>query len=88
MAILHLLANPAAASSCLDVVAERDSLLLIGEGVFALPTVVAAEPAARVGCLADDAQRLGVAPTPGVLAVSDAEFVAWVVECRHSVTWT
>ena len=88
MAILHLLSNPAAASSCLDAVAADDSLLLIGEGVFALSTVAAAEPAARLGFLKDDAQRLGVAPAPGVLAVSYAEFVAWVVECRHSVTWT
>ena len=88
MAVLHLLSNPAAASSCLDALAAGDSLLLIGEGVFALPTVVAAEPAARLGFLADDAQRLGVAPAPGVLAVSYAEFVAWVVECGHSVTWT
>ena len=88
MAILHLLANPAAASSCLDAVAADDSLLLIGEGVFALSMVVAAEPAVRLGFLADDAQRLGVAPVPSVLAVSYAEFVAWVVECEHSVTWT
>ena len=88
MAVLHLLSNPAAASSCLDALAADDSLLLIGEGVFALSPVVAAEPAARLGFLADDAQRLGVAPAPGVLAVSYAEFVAWVVECERSVTWT
>ena len=88
MAVLHLLSNRAAAASCLGALAAGDSLLLIGEGVFALSMVVAAEPAARLGFLVDDAQRLGVAPAPGALAVSDAEFVAWVVECGHSVTWT
>ena len=88
MAVLHLLSNPAAASSCLDALAADDSLLLIGEGVFALSMVVAAKPAVRLGFLAEDAQRLGVPLVHGTLAVSYAEFVAWVVECQHSVTWT
>ena len=89
MAVLHLLSNPAAAASCLDALAAEDSLLLIGEGVFALSAVAAAvQPDVRLGFLAEDAQRLGVVPMPDGQALSYADFVAWVVECERSVTWT
>ena len=89
MAVLHLLSNPAAAASCLDTLAAEDSLLLIGEGVFALSAVAAAvQSDVRLGFLAEDAQRLGVVPMPDGQALSYADFVAWVVECERSVTWT
>lgn len=89
MAVLHLLSNPAAAASCLNALAAEDSLLLIGEGVFALSMVAATvQPDVRLGFLAEDAQRLGVAPMPDGQALSYADFVAWVVECERSVTWT
>ena len=89
MAVLHLLSNPAAAASCLDALAAEDSLLLIGEGVFALSMVAATvQPEVRLAYLADDAQRLGVAPLPDGQALSYPDFVTWVVECERSVTWT
>ena len=94
MAVLHLLANPAAAASCLSTLADEDSLLLIGEGVLAQSLVAAPEnptvetPKVRLGVLAEDAERFGLATIAGVELLSYADFVAWVAECERSVTWT
>ena len=94
MAVLHLLSNPAAANSCLSALADEDSVLLIGEGVLAQPLVAAPErstvetPKVRLGVLAEDAERFGLATVAGVERLSYADFVAWVVECERSVTWT
>ncbi len=89
MAVLHLLANPAAVASCRSALAADDSLLLIGEGVLAQPLLLTIEtPKVRQGVLAEDAERFGLAAVAGVERLSYADFVAWVVECERSVTWT
>ena len=89
MAVLHLLSNPAAANSCLSALADEDSVLLIGEGVLAQPMLLTVEtPKVRLGVLAEDAERFGLATVAGVERLSYADFVAWVVECERSVTWT
>ena len=89
MAVLHLLANPAAVASCRSALAADDSLLLIGEGVLAQPMLPTVEtPKVRLGVLAEDAERFGLATVAGVERLSYADFVAWVVECERSVTWT
>ena len=89
MAVLHLLSNPAAVASCRSALAEDDSLLLIGEGVLAQPLLLTIETRkVRLGVLAEDAERFGLATVAGVERLSYADFVAWVVECERSVTWT
>ena len=89
MAVLHLLSNPAAAASCRSALAEDDSVLLIGEGVLAQPLLLTIEtPKVRLGVLAEDAERFGLATVAGVERLSYADFVAWVVECERSATWT
>ena len=88
MAVLHLLANPAAAESCLAAATPSDSVLLLGDGVFAaaqLPTNSRIGP--RIGALREDAKVRGVA-LHGIEALSDADFVDWVVANDRSVTWT
>ena len=86
MAVLHLLANPGAATSCFDATAECDSLLLLGDGVFALNRGIPAQ--GRIGILRDDALSRGVEAANAVEVLSYADFVAWVVEHRCSVTWS
>ena len=89
MTVLHLLASPAAVASCRSALADEDSLLLIGEGVLAQPMLLTVEtPKVRSGVLAEDAERFGLATVAGVERLSYADFVAWVVECERSVTWT
>lgn len=83
MATLHLLANPNAAASCLAAVADSDSLLLIGDGVFATRAIA---DIARAGVLQSDAEARAVVPPPSQ-RISDAQFVAWVVAHERSVTW-
>ena len=85
MATLHLLAAADAAASCLAALAPGDSLLLIGDGVFAQPAQTPVD--ARVGILGDDAARRGVVPRDGVRQLSYEDFVAWAVACERSVTW-
>lgn len=82
MATLHILSNPAAAASCTAAMASGDALVLIGNGVFALPSL----EAAVVGVLQDDAAQRGV--TMGdAQALTQADFVDWVVRHERSVTW-
>ena len=84
MATLHLLANPAAASACIAAAAPGDAVLLLGDGVFAaarLPTAM------RVGALEEDAAQRGER-LHGAEALTDADFVDWVVGHDRSVTWT
>ena len=84
MATLHLLANPAAAGTCLAASAAGDSVLLLGDGVFAAAQLTTQR---RVGALLEDAaargQRLHDAE-----ALTDADFVDWVVSHDRSITWT
>ena len=84
MAVLHLLANPAAAASCVAAARAGDSLLLLGDGVFALATL---DTPARVGVLRADAEARGVVAPASAQRISYAEFVEWVVACERSVTW-
>ena len=86
MAVLHLLSNPDASASCIAALADGDALLLVGDGVFALPTLEV--PAAKTGVLRNDAQARGLEPAPDIQVLSYADFVAWVVDCDKSVTWT
>lgn len=85
MAILHLLANPSAAASCLATARAGDALLLIGDGVFAAQSVAATTDC--VGVLHPDAESRGVVAPSSVRRISYAEFVQWVVDCERSVTW-
>ncbi len=86
MAVLHLLSNPDALASCLAAVAEGDSLLLIGDGVLALPLVASSK--ARLGVLRDDAVQRGTQLPEAAEELSYADFVSWAVACRSSVTWS
>lgn len=85
MAILHLLANPNAVDSCRAALAEGDALLLLDDGVFALPGVADAD--VRLGVLDTDAVRLAVPIPENVARLRYADFVAWVAACDRSVTW-
>lgn len=87
MAVLHLLANPDAAASCVAAADGKDSLLLLGDGVFALATMDGQGFDATVGVLLPDAESRGVAVSPWAERLTYADFVAWVVACQHSVTW-
>ena len=85
MAVLHILSNPGAAASCLAAMADGDALLVLGDGAFALPNLVAPE---RTGVIGEDALDRGIALPDGVDRLSYADFVEWVVTCRSSVAWT
>ena len=87
MAVLHLLANARSAESCLAAAAPGDSLLLLGDGVFAAAQLSTARPPARLGALREDAAARGVT-LHDIEPLSDADFVDWVVANDHSVTWT
>ena len=86
MATLHLLASPAAAASCRAALAADDAVLLLDDGVFALPALAKAE--FRVGLLAADAEPRGIAAAAGAERLDYADFVAWVVAYDCSVTWS
>ncbi|MCE2423911.1 MAG: hypothetical protein J4F45_02235 [Pseudomonadales bacterium] len=85
MGVLHILSNPDATASCVAAVAEGDAIVVVGDGVFALPRVATS---ARIGVVTEDAADRGVGLPDGVQSLSYADFVAWVVGCRSSVTWT
>ena len=87
MAALHLLANARSADSCLAAAVPGDSVLLLGDGVFAAAQLSTLELPARLGGLREDAAARGVA-LHDIEALSDADFVDWVVANDHSVTWT
>ncbi len=87
MPVLHLLADPAATESCLAAAAAGDSLLLLGDGVFAATRLASATTHLRMGALVEDAKQRGVA-LHGVEVLADADFVDWVVANDRSVTWT
>ena len=86
MATLHILSNPAAAESCARALAAEDRLLLLADGVRARAAMANAK-AACVGVLRD-AENQATAPADHVQSLSYADFVAWVVACERSVTWT
>ena len=84
MATRHILSSPAAAATCCAALGEGDAVVLIANGVFALAGL---EPqGACIGVLQDDAAQRGV-PLGDALALSDADFVDWVVRHERSVTW-
>jgi len=85
VATLHLLSNPRAAASCLQVAAGDDAVLFLGDGVFAL--TARRKSAVRVGVLRDDAVSRGVALPDHVRPMSQADFVDWVVQFETSATW-
>ena len=85
MGTLHLLANPSAATTCLRTVTDADTVLLIGNGVLAATALV--NKGVSCGALADDAERLGIEVPPSCRALSQADFVDWVVDHDTSVTW-
>ena len=85
MAVLHLLANPNAAASCRAALAEGDTLLLLDDGVFALPAVADAD--VRLGVLDADAVRFDIPVPDGIRRLGYADFVAWVANYDRSATW-
>ena len=88
VATLHILSNPAAAASCARALAAEDRLLLLADGVRARGAMANAK-AACVGVLRD-AEHQATAPAlpADVQSLSYDDFVAWVVACERSVTWT
>ena len=86
MAVLHLLASPAAAASCRAALAADDAVLLLDDGVFALPALAKAE--VRLGLLAADAEPRGVGADAVAERLDYAAFVAWVAAYDRSVTWS
>lgn len=88
MATLHILSNPAAAESCARALAAEDWLLLLADGVRAHGAMANAK-AACVGVLRD-AENQATAPAlpADMQSLSYDDFVAWVVACERSVTWT
>ena len=84
MATLHLLANPAAASACIAASVPGDSVLLLGDGVFAMAQLATQR---RVGALREDAAERG-RRLHDAEALTDADFVDWVVGHDRSITWT
>ena len=88
MATLHILSNPAAAESCARALAAEDRLLLLAGGVRARGALANAK-AAWVGVLGDAEDQATAPALPAdVQVLSYADFVAWVVACERSVTWT
>lgn len=85
MAVLHILSNPDARESCLTAMADGDALVVLGDGTFALPNLVAPE---RTGAVAEDAFDRGIVLPDGIDGLTYADLVDWVVACRSSVTWT
>lgn len=83
---LHLVSNPAALDSCLAALGARDAVLLLGDGVFALPRLAADAPQ-RCAVHAEDAAARGVS-AGAAETLGEADFVAWVVRYARSVTWT
>lgn len=84
MAVLHLLANPAAASACVAAAGPGDAVLLLGDGIFAAARLTTE---LRVGALQEDAAQRGEG-LQRAEALTDADFVDWVIGHDHSVTWT
>ncbi len=84
MATLHILSNPGATASCTAAISEGDALVLIGNGVFALPGLEST--VATVGILQDDAAERGIS-AGAVQPLAQADFVDWVVRHERSVTW-
>lgn len=88
VATLHILSNPAAAESCARALAAEDRLLLLADGVRARGAMANAK-AACVGVLRDAEDQATAPALPDhVQSLSYADFVAWVVACERSVTWT
>lgn len=85
MAVLHIVSNTRGLRSCLRAMGDGDRLLLTGDGVFALADVPAAAGAAVLG---DDLDARGVELPGGVSRIDHAAFVALVVACTSSVTWS
>ena len=85
MSVLHVLASPEAAESCLAAAAPGDAVLLVGDGVFAHD--VAEHAGIRFGLLRDDAISRGLDLPTGVQALGYGEFVDWVVASGKTVTW-
>lgn len=88
MATVHILSNPAAAESCAQALAAEDRLLLLADGVRTCGAMVNAG-AACVGVLHDAEDKATTPTVPrDVQLLSYDDFVAWVVACERSVTWT
>ena len=84
MAVLHIVTNPRAISSCLRARAVGDAILLIGEGVFGVGSVPETDD---FWVLAEDAVERGVS-FPANAKADYAKFVTLVLETRSSVTWS
>lgn len=85
MAILHVLANPEAAQSCISAASDGDAVLLVGDGAFAHD--IAQPPGIRFGVLEEDTASRGLEPPATLEALTYAGFVDWVAEFSKTVTW-
>ena len=79
------MSNPESVESCLAATAEGDSVLLVGDGVFAQHRAECA--GIRFGILGDDAATRGLKPLGAFEALSYRGFVEWVVNASKTVTW-
>ena len=85
MAVLHIVSSPHALASCLRAMGDDDRLLLTGDGVYAMSDLPARTAAAVLG---DHLAARGVEPPEGVTRIDHAAFVALVVDCETSVSWS
>ena len=85
MATLHLVNNPTALHSCLDVAADGDSVLLIEDGVYG----ATGEVTKSLLVLASDVEARGLKDriSNTTESINYDEFVALVETHKPIVTW-
>ena len=85
MASLHLVNNPTALQSCLDVVADDDSILLIEDGVYG----ATGDVAKSLLVLAPDVEARGLKEriSNAAESINYDKFVALVETHKPIVTW-
>ena len=85
MASLHLVNNPSALQSCLDVVADDDSILLIEDGVYG----ATGDVTKSLLVLASDVEARGLKDRISNTAesINYDKFVALVETHKPIVTW-
>ena len=74
MPALHVVSNPDAVDSCLAAAADGDTVLFVGDGVFAQHR--AGRSGIRFGVLEGDATARGLEPRSGLTVLTYEGFVA------------
>jgi sulfur relay protein TusB/DsrH len=84
MAALHVVNRPEALAGCVAVAAERDTILLIEDGVYA---AIPDHPKPAFLVLDDDAHARGIDPRAGMERISYRDFVELVATHQPVVSW-